>query len=60
MVNIEKVVTRQLIKQWHERVRIDYSDLYINLFLVSNKVRFLPWTDDAGLYASRPTGTACV
>lgn len=36
MVNIEKVVTRQLITKWYERARIDYSDLYVKQYIAYN------------------------
>jgi hypothetical protein len=36
MVKMEKVVTRQLITKWHERARIDYSDLYVRQYIAYN------------------------
>ena len=36
MVNQDKVVTRQLIKKWHEKAQIDYSDLYVKEYIAYN------------------------
>ena len=36
MVDVEKVLTRQLIVQWYERARIDYSDLYVKEYIAYN------------------------
>ena len=36
MVDGEKVLTRQLIVQWFERARIDYSDLYVKEYIAYN------------------------
>jgi hypothetical protein len=36
VVNIEKVLVRQLITQWHERAQIDYSDLYVRQYIAYN------------------------
>jgi len=36
MVEREVVVTRQLIARWFDRARIDYSDLYVKLYIAYN------------------------
>jgi len=36
VVDREVVVTRQLINRWFERARIDYSDLYVKLYIAYN------------------------
>jgi hypothetical protein len=36
MVDIEKVMTRQLITKWYERAQIDYSDLYVKAYIAYN------------------------
>jgi len=36
MVDIEKVLTRQLITTWFERAKIDYSDLYVKEYIAYN------------------------
>ncbi|MBC7564671.1 hypothetical protein H7100_00350 [Candidatus Saccharibacteria bacterium] len=36
MVDIEKVLTRQLISKWNERAKIDYSDLYVKQYIAYN------------------------
>lgn len=36
MVDIEKVLTRQLITTWYERAKIDYSDLYVKQYIAYN------------------------
>jgi hypothetical protein len=36
VVNEDKVVVRQLIRTWHERARIDYSDLYVKEYIAYN------------------------
>lgn len=36
MVDTERVQTRQLIVQWHDRARIDYSALYVNEYIAYN------------------------
>ena len=36
MVNIEKVLTRQLISTWYNRAQIDYSDLYVKEYIAYN------------------------
>jgi len=36
MVNQDKVITRQLIRKWHERAQIDYSDLFVREYIAYN------------------------
>jgi hypothetical protein len=36
MVDIETVMTRQLIIKWYERGQIDYSDLYVKMYIAYN------------------------
>lgn len=36
MVDVEKVMTRQLITKWFDRARIDYSDLYVKEYIAYN------------------------
>lgn len=36
MVDIERVLTRQLITKWYERAKIDYSDLYVKQYIAYN------------------------
>jgi len=36
MVDIERVMTRQLITKWFERAQIDYSDLYVKAYIAYN------------------------
>jgi hypothetical protein len=36
MVNEDKVLTRQLMKKWFERAQIDYSDLFMNIYIAYN------------------------
>lgn len=36
MVNVEQVMTRQLITKWFERAQIDYSDLFVKEYIAYN------------------------
>ena len=36
MVSEDKVLTRQLIQKWHDRAKIDYSDLFVKEYIAYN------------------------
>jgi hypothetical protein len=36
MVNEDRVLTRQLMRTWFERAQIDYSDLFVRLYITYN------------------------